>query len=101
MRVVMDILPQNALLARFMIGNTWSYDSMTVLIFEGTTVHIKGWIGKPPTKDMFQCLSDNFPEIKTVKWERIKSDDTVHVVELPLPKPNPIPESKIILNPIR
>ncbi len=99
MNIIKDILPEGAVLVRFMIEDTWQYDQMTILMFEGDTVHVKGWIGKPPTREHFQALSDLFPDYKNVVWERIREDGKIHPIKLNLPKPNKNPKAKIIENP--
>ena len=99
MRIVVDSVPEGAFLARIMVGDTWTYDQMTVLVLENETVHIKGWIGKPPTKELFQALRDLFPKMTFACWERIRKDGTIHMVKIPLPEPSEIPTATLIINP--
>lgn len=99
MRIVVDTVPEGAMLARIMVDDTWSYDQMTLLVFKDSIVHIKGWIGKSPSRELFQAIRDLFPTMTHVSWERIRGDGSIHAVLLPLPEPNEIPAATLIVNP--
>lgn len=101
MNIVKDYLPEGAVLIRFMVDETWIYNQMTILVIENDIAHIKGWIGKPPTKDHFQALSDHFPQCKYAVWERVKDDGRIVPIKLKLPTPNETPKSTMILNPCK
>ena len=79
-------IPGGSHLVRFITGDGFDYDRMTVATLTGTTIHLMGWLGKPlGGKQWMEARDALFPAATHVEFERIGKDGTLRAVRMPLP----------------